>query len=57
MEYDIVKDHEDIKEQIKDWEKRVDSLIIMLLGSDDVSKEDLINELENLSQEMCAINI
>jgi hypothetical protein len=72
MKYNLKKDHEEIKKQIKEWEIEMDLSVDSLLnilekyGDIEINKNgedksiyllDLINALEGLSHEMMAINI
>ena len=54
-EYSVEQDHKDIKEQIKSWEQKIDSFV-RELSDDTANIEDIVNELENMSHEMMAIN-
>ena len=67
--YNLKKDHADIKQQIKEWEISTDFVINCLrsldktqvVGKDgnnnDLTVNDIIDELEDTSHEMCAINL
>lgn len=56
--YSLKKDHAEIKKQIKEWERRVDEIVKDLPRATTKKKRDeLINELENISHEMMAVNI
>lgn len=61
--YNIEVDHTNIKAQIKDWERAVDSVIshLMELQQSGVCESaenfDAIEKLEKVSHEMMAINI
>lgn len=50
-DYDIAKDHAEIKKQIKDWELRIDALI------NNPDDDEALRELEAISHEMMAINM
>ena len=54
QEYDLEKDHAEIKKQIKHWEKRIDAI----LANPNVLLDSRVGEeLEQMSQEMMEINI
>jgi hypothetical protein len=55
--YSLKKDHEEIKAQIKEWEKILDSVINCLQDSEVYEHHDCIEDLEKISHEMTAINI
>lgn len=61
MKYDIKKDHASIKQQIKEWELKIDNIIEKLdVVFNDSTLGDipiLQQELESISDDMCAINI
>ncbi len=54
--YDLKADHASIKRQIKTWELMLDEIVVGLLDGN-LPKNLIVNELENLSHEMMAINI
>lgn len=51
--YDLTKDHTEIKQQIKEWEKTIDGIINCLTPK----CGNCMSKLENLSNEMMAINL
>lgn len=55
MKYDIKQDHTDIKQQIKEWELRIDYIIGRLSATD--VKTEIIDDLEQITNEMMSINI
>lgn len=52
-DYDLKTDHTEIKKQIKEWEQRLDKIIIEQLTDPSTMRD----ELENMSHEMMAINM
>ena len=55
QDYDIAKDHQEIKQQIKSWERKLDEIV----SKQDEFKlaYDVIDELTQISQEMMSINV
>jgi len=53
--YSLEEDHKAIKKQIKRWERKVDMLIKKIGGATGMQR--IVNELDEISQEMMAINI
>ena len=61
-EYDLEKDHEAIKKQIKKWELEIDALVARYRKANQGNQfEPLViqigNELEGITEEMMSINI
>jgi hypothetical protein len=54
--YDLLSDHKAIKEQILDWEKRIDKVVSHLDEYGQIAGMDF-SDLEEISHEMTAINI
>lgn len=50
-EYNLEKDHKELKKLIKSWELRIDKLI------ENPDDQEALNDLENISDEMMSINI
>ena len=57
QEYNLEKDHASIKKQIKDWEMSIDEIATCLRDDDVEDHYDCLSDLEQISQEMMAINI
>ena len=67
--YSLKQDHKSIKEQIKEWEILTDFAINCLSelspdtvigknGTDEsITVKDIVEDLENMSHEMCSINL
>lgn len=60
-EYNLEKDHEAIKKQIKGWENQLDKVVGWILDArdmdDTLDTQEIADLLENMSQEMMSINI
>ena len=54
-EYSVEQDHKDIKEQIKSWEQKIDSIVVDLLDNNTTTEGAMVR-LEVISHEMMAIN-
>lgn len=53
MKYNLKKDHTEIKKQIKNWEIRLDEIVVKLMKSN----PEVSNDIEEITYEMMSINI
>lgn len=56
-EYSIEDDHKAIKKQIKEWESRLDKIIIHLLLDHKKATMECVDQLRDVSNEMMSINM
>ena len=58
LPYNLKKDHTEIKKHIKEWEVKLNEIVWTYLFSDKpIESTNVLEELEEISHEMCSINI